>query len=569
MTLSQRIQSWIRHPLVISIALMTLAFATYCNVLDGTFIWDDEVMVASNGLIRSLDNIPSILTTSPFGGRLNASDFYRPFQTMSYAIDYSFWGLDPFGFHLTNVILHCLTVVIIFLLIGRLGYSLWVAGWGAAIFAVHPLNTEAVSYISGRGDVMYLLLCVTVFWLFTHTSFKRLWIVPIALGLYWIALLTKENAVPLGVLLAGLIMFPVFAPLNRTQKWMAALLAMSSILYAGMRAYFLATQGNTVLSWIASASLLQRLQTIPYCIWTYFRLILIPFPLHMEYHYVETSWLNPYLWFGLPAMAVFGYGVWRYSSRRSQVVFWTLWALICLGPVFQLAPLAATVREHWATMAQLGFWIALLSVAATAKIPKTWLSIGIATIVAFYAGLTIARNADWRVPLRLYEHDVALEPRSFLLHNNVGVEYYRHNNIPAAKAAFEAAIANSPNLPLGYGTALNNLGAIYEGHGDLVKAESLYIKSIASSQYELAYSNLARVLLMRGDTVNAIRYINDGLIQYPYNATLKMLLIGAYYTANRPDDAERDARSLLMMYPEYRDQINSMRSRFEELRRTK
>ncbi len=557
------LRSWIQSPFVILVALVLLATSAYINVLDGKFIWDDEVMVAGNGLIRSLDNIPAILTTSPFGGRLNASDFYRPFQTLSYAVDYSIWGLDPTGFHLTNLILHGITVLVLFILLRRLGYSSWVSGGVSAIFAVHPLNTESVSYISGRGDVMYLLLCLSVFWLFTVTTFRRAWIIPISLGLYWVALLTKENSVPLGVMLAGLIVFPVFGNLNKTQKISAGLLAASSIFYSGLRAYFLASDGNTILSWIANADLMTRIKTIPYCVVTYFRLFILPYPLHMEYHYVETSWLNPYLWVGMPFIAFAGFVIWKYSLSRAKTVFWMVWIMVCLGPVLQLVPLASTVREHWATMAELGFWVAVLSVLDIQSKSKLWVTTGLICGIAVYWSLTVVRNEDWRDPIQLYRHDVAFEPKSFLLHNNLGVELFRKNELSGAKIEFEAAIDTSPNQPLGYGTALNNLGAIYEGRGDLVKAEGLYIKAIESSQYELAYCNLARVLLIRGDVANALNYVHQGIEHYPYNATLKLMLVGALFSGHHPDDAEREARNLLMMYPEYGSQVDFLRRQYE------
>ncbi len=559
------LRRWIQNPFIILVILAVLAVSAYINVLDGSFIWDDEVMVPGNGLIRSLDNVPAILTTSPFGGRLNASDFYRPFQTLSYAIDYSIWGLDPFGFHLTNLLLHALTALILFSLLRRLGYSLWVAGGVSAIFAVHPINTESVSYISGRGDVMYLLLCVSVFWLFTVTKLRRAWIIPVSLGIYWIALLTKENSVPLGVMLAGLIFFPVFGPLNRTQKISAGLLAASSVCYAGIRAYFLASEGNTVLSWIANAPLITRIKTIPYCLWTYFRLFVVPYPLHMEYHYVETSWFNPYFLIGLPVIASVGYFIWRYSPSRRQTVFWGIWIVVCLGPVLQFAPLAATVREHWATMAGIGFWIAVLSALDHREKYKLGIAIGLISCIAGYWSLTVVRNEDWRDPLRLYQHDAALEPKSFLLHNNVGVELFRKNDAMGAKKAFEASIENSPNQPFGYGTALNNLGAIYEGLGEFSKAEELYIKSIESSQYELAYCNLARVLMMRAEGPKAIKYVQQGLEHYPYNATLKLMMVGALFSTGHPDDAEREARTLLTMYPEYGNQVDDIRRQYEAL----
>jgi Flp pilus assembly protein TadD len=555
----QYLRRWLQRPFFIGILLALLATTAYLRVLDAPFIWDDEVMVVGNGLIRSLDNIPAILTTSPFGQKLTASEFYRPFQTLSYAFDYSIWQLNPLGYRLTNLALHILAVWIVFSLVGRLGYSRWVAVGTAAIIAVHPINMEAVSYVSGRGDALYFLVCLAIFRAMLSLNRRRWWWIPILIVFYAVALLTKENAVPFGLLMIGYFLILKGPQSNRLQKSVAGVLGGMSLAYAGMRAYFIADQGNRILSWIAATDLSGRLMTIPYCIWTYVRLAFVPYPLHMEYHYVETTWMTPYLWIAMPVIAALGYAVWRFSTNRNQTLFFLIWFLLCFGPVLQLVPLAATVREHWASLAFVGLWIAVVSVTyeGCRRYPNIW-AVGMGIFVAGLWGATVIRNGDWSDPLTLYQHDSELEPRSFLLHNNVGVELYRQRDFAGAKLAFEKANEFSP-APEGYGTSLNNLGVIHENLGDLQMAEDLFRKSIKASQYELAYTNLARLLLKRGDAVQAGVCVSDGLTIYPYNGMLHLYWVAALFAQNRRDDAEMAAQKLLVLYPEYSRQVTMLR----------
>jgi hypothetical protein len=136
----------------------------YANALDNPFVYDDRDTVVSNPSLVDLANVEFILVYSPF----------RPLLNASYALDRRLWDYRPFGYHLTNVALHALAVVLLFHLLiagltdsrsrGRSGRDSrgadatdaipWAAFIGAAIFAVHPLMTEAVAYISGRSEAL-------------------------------------------------------------------------------------------------------------------------------------------------------------------------------------------------------------------------------------------------------------------------------------------------------------------------------------------------------------------------------------------------------------------------------
>lgn len=548
----------VRRPLYAVVGLICLSVITYFNTVNSPFIWDDEVMVQGNGLIRSLSNIPKILSTSPFGAKLEASDFYRPFQTLTYAIDYSVWGLEPTGYHITNIVFHSLTMIVLFLALLRLNYSYAVALTVAAIVTVHPLNTEAVTYISGRGDVLYLFLCMVSLYLITWVRRDTVWIIPIVWISYSIALLTKENSVPLGVLLSVMMMFSIFFKPNRWQALTAYGAAGIAVVYSGIRLYFLGALGNKTLSWIASASVVDRLKTIPYILVTYARLMVVPINLHMEYHYVASRWLTAESCI-LIALVGVAIGTVIVSSDRKKTAFWLAWFGVCLGPVLQFTPLASTLREHWITMAQIGIWVVIVTIIHE-RIRPYWIKLGLAlSVITIFCGLTISRNIDWMDPMALYSHDSALEPRSFLLHNNKGVIQFRTGDYVGAKLSFEAAINNTPNA-IGYGTALNNLGVILEGEGKLDSAEGYFRRSIMASQYELGFCNLARLLVNKGDFFGAESVVRQGLSIYPYNGTLMYSLVVVLFAQNRAYDAELAITNLMRYFPEYGAQIQQLRA---------
>src|SRR5207244_4388477 len=130
-------------------AITLLAGLVYLNALHNPFVYDDYHTVVANPSIQDLRNIRALVL----------GDVSRPVINTSYAIDRAFWGTEPFGFHLTNVLLHMINVVLLWHLARRLSADRIVAASAAALFAVHPMMTEAVGYVSGRSE----LLCATWF----------------------------------------------------------------------------------------------------------------------------------------------------------------------------------------------------------------------------------------------------------------------------------------------------------------------------------------------------------------------------------------------------------------------
>src|SRR5437667_4708512 len=188
-----------RRTVLACAAASLLAGLVYLNALHNPFIYDDHQMVVDNPSIRHLFDLRFIVLYR----------VTRPFVNLSYAIDRAVWGPQPFGFHLTNVLLHMLNVALLF----RLARPRWgersqpvvgavssdvVAFAAAILFAVHPLMTEAVGYISGRAEV----LCGT-FFLFGVLCARRWmrgdgetwWLLTVAVGCWAAAIATKEIGV--------------------------------------------------------------------------------------------------------------------------------------------------------------------------------------------------------------------------------------------------------------------------------------------------------------------------------------------------------------------------------------
>lgn len=482
------------------------------------FIWDDEVMVVGNGLIRPESPVSSIFTSSAFGEAFDGSSFYRPLQILSYKVDFSLWGLSPAGYRATSILIHFLSMTFLLLCLRKLSFSKSISFLLTLIYAVHPLAIEAVTYIAGRGDAMMMLFSLISFYCFLQ---KKNWAILCSILFYILAVFTKENA----VILPGFMMaYALWVGKKETSfsAWISFMVTfLIGALYSIFRIQGVMHATSRTLSWIADTPFLIRLLSVPRIILTYIQLFLFPMQLHMEYHFVETSLNTIYIWLGLPVLFAVVFATIKWHPKRDLMLFF--WAVFFIGllPVLNVfSPLASTLREHWLYLPGLG----LLGVFGLCLDQLKWQQVKVSILILFgifLLGSTVLRNQDWMDPLRLYAHDLALEPRSFLLHNNLGVTYFRSGDLDFALREFMAAIENSPGKK--YGISYNNVGAVLEQKNQIQDAVNYYLASIRLSQYELGYVNVSKIYLRykRPDLARPI--LIEGLREYPHSSDLNLL----------------------------------------------
>jgi len=513
----------------IALAGIVLAgFICYAGALKNPFIWDDEKTVVSNDFIRDWKNAPRVFTRSLFGEKLEGVSFYRPLQSFSYFFDYALWNDDPAGYHLTNLILHILNGFLIFFIFKKLPFFSaknreLAAFFTALLFVIHPVQTEAVVYVSGRGDILAVLFALCSFLFFLKNSF-----VPVML-FYILAILSKENIVIFPLI--PFIMILLYRDIDRNggrqhrhweKKCLAGLFSIF-LFYAALRIILLKTSSTGVLSLINEASFIERAATFPRILLTYIRLAVFPVDLHMEYHFVEKSILNPYVFLGMPILisALF----FLLKTKSAPVLFalgWFAAGLLPFNNVF--TPLHSTLREHWLYFSMIGFsaltvflFIALLNKFSSAG--KIVLFLCAASVVFYFVRGTMARSLEWKNPIEFYRKDLSYEPESFLMWNNLGVEYWRRREWRAAAECFTNAINVSPGKK--YGIAYNNLGVVYEATGEKEKALGLCEESIRLSNYNLAYGNLGRFLIEEGRVPEAREVLEKGISYYPQDAEIR------------------------------------------------
>ncbi len=330
------------------ILIIALGIIVYSNCLDGKFVWDDFGLVKDNSLIRSWRNIPEIFTEGMGGDN---SNFYRPLQIISYAADYSLWGLNSVGYHLTNTLLHILAALAVYWLINILFSSQALAFLTAALFVVNPLHTESVSYISTRSDPLSLLfISLTLIFYIKSLPGARPVASALSLASCLLALLSKENSIIIPLLI--LLYHYTFKIKLKPRLFFS--ISLIVLAYVILRL--------TLLKSFVSISpvLFRRVPGFFAALSEYMRLLLLPVNLHLEYGNRLFAIFHPRAILGL-AIFVFLIAAAVRRRNRDQLLFFAIaWFFLALLPVTSIYAINYSfMMEHWLYLPSVGFFLVL------------------------------------------------------------------------------------------------------------------------------------------------------------------------------------------------------------------
>jgi len=553
------------HIIALSIAVIALlGFLAYANSLKGEFLYDDEYLVRSNTYITDWSNTGRIFTEYIGAGGGIDFRFYRPVQILTYLIDYSLWKLDARGYHLTNILLHIGAAVCVFLFFIIIG-----AGWpssftGAVLFLLHPIHTEAVSYISGRADCLALifLMLSLVFYIRAVRTDKPFFYIIMFFG-YFLALLSKESA----LVFSALALIYHYALKERLKIKPFFYILLATILYVGLR---LSVLRDAPIK-IAPQPFFERLPGFLAAVTNYTRLLVVPFGLHMEYGIKTFRFTDPQAIIG---MAIFVSAITAAIQIRKingLVSLGLLWIFAALLPVSNVIyPVNAYMAEHWLYVPSVGFFLSLaIFLKYLRKKFFIFFMVVILALPAFYIYLTAKQNGYWKDPMTFFKRTLQYSPHSYRLYNGLGVKYDEAGDKAMALAAYKRSIELNPKNAF----ALNNLGQLYISMGRNEEAEAVLRKAMEieprsafmpnsmgklysvmgkyedairyfkraielNPGYSLAYNNLGGMYCLLGRYEEAVEVLNKAIKINPSSAGPYYYNLGVAYSGmNKPDDA--------------------------------
>ncbi len=493
----------IRKYAVAILAVVTIVL--YIPSLFGQFVWDDEDFVYANQHVTEF-NIGAFFTQSATSGRGKASNYYRPLQLMSYALDYRVAGTNPWLFHAINILWHVAAGVLWYVVLCRLGVP-WGLSFGASlVFLLHPLQTEAVSYVSGRSDMMFVTFLLLSFLFFQKKELRYGSL--LSLFFFVCALLSKESG------LLALAFFPAltFITYGFSKNWRNALkrfvphiiVALGYLLIRFTALEFL----PAVQQWgdvPYAHSLIVRIATFFRNYFVYWSVLLAPVDLHMErdestVHIISTLTSQWTLWFLLAQAMLIAFLVWIYRTSR-------LYGCIAIGGYIGMHAvlgfysgvvlLNGIFYEHYLYSALpfacllLGSGIAVMKPSAqkvTLMVLGVWL-------LVFGVVTTIRRQLDWINPVRFYEQTLAHAPRSSRIINGLGMAYAEEKNFKQALLTYQKGIALNPQIPNFY----HNTANVYNDMGEYANAERYYLKALeADPKFYFSAQQLVQLYRAQG-----------------------------------------------------------------------
>ena len=367
------------------IFLLALVVVAYSPTLGGDFYFDDFALFSDPAVIRA--DGPAFLL---------GLDRTRPLTYFTLWANYQAGGLEPFGYHLVNVavfVLACFLAGDLFpRLIGPRGGAI-----AAAIFCLHPLQTEAVGYSYGRAGVLSLLFCL-VAW--------RLWIAGRLRGagvVFVAAVLSKEDAVVFPVFLAGYELIFRRASQADWQRFRGPLLAMLAVsMLAGAQALLATTvvEGAGAGFAVESLSPLGYLASQGRAILLYLRLLALPVGLNFD-HDLSAAAGAAFSWIPLLLMAGGAFWFLRHKPER----FWILGALVLLAPTSSIVPLADLAAERRMVLPLMS--LSLLLGGLTTKVSGRVAGVVLAVMLSV---LTFQRNQVWASPEALWRDAAEKSP---------------------------------------------------------------------------------------------------------------------------------------------------------------
>jgi len=491
-----------------------LASGCYLNALGGPFQSDDHRDIVDNTLLRAPHRLSEVFTT-PLRVRGNRRGFYRPITALTYWIDLRLYGPNPFGFHLENLLWHTATALLVLVLLRGLWPAEPLMAFGAAaLFAVHPVHTEAVSWISGRSEILAAFWGLLAFWAHRRADSvavrASLWRIA-ALAAWLVALGAKEMAATLPLLL-----LMTDALLGRPSKWWRpgqlatryGPYAVAGVAYVALRWSVLHRFGAGELHQaFKGAPLSVRGPTMLKVGAAYVGRLLFPVNLNASWDVPNVRGLTDG---ALPLLALallIGLLGLAWAVRRTaQPVAWgILWAGLALLPVSNILPIGEIGAERFLYTSSVGACAALGWVMTRGMRPHTeefrWAPQGLAgalgcAVLVLFAVNTIDRNRDWLDSLVLWEKTVRQSPQSPRANRNLRIvlrkkgryaEYEAEALLKRERALAIQEKALGPDHPH-VATSLNNLAALYLQKGKYAKAEAQMWRWKPPGDYETAKS---------------------------------------------------------------------------------
>lgn len=475
------------------ICIGILSFLAYSNSFHATFQFDDLRTIRFNFSLRDWMDWKDVFLFERF----------RPVLNASFALNYSVGKLNPFSYHVVNLVLHVTAVGLFYLFLCRRSPNRVLCFLSAALMAVHPLNTESVTYISSRS----ILLCSVFYFLglLILDSYLRkprwfqlfLFVLFFALGC-----LTKEEAAMMPV--AALLYNYCFQGWDSVRRHRIFHLATLMILVAGGTIRFVHLKDAGTLPF----PVLTYFATEVKIWWHYAWLAVYPLRLNVDPDIAAVPFGGLFFWLFLLMSAGGLYALWRFREKHPFMTFWGLWFWFNLLLSSSMFPLNDFMAEHRAYLSVFGFCACVSYSILVFWKPRTQRSriipVTMAILLSFYSLATYQRNRVWANEFTLWFDSIQKSPYKIRPHLNMGGAFIQRKAYDLAVQEFLNALTLNPDLPQAY----SGIGICYLNKNDLDKARSNFEKAVKlNPRFTDANVGLGMVHYRQGNYQQALSFL--------------------------------------------------------------
>ncbi len=515
---------------LLPLLLIVLTLIAYWPVREQGFVrWDEQLYVTENPFLLESDGLWKAWTTTRETERQ-----YAPLLLTTFWIQHRLWGYQPAGYHAVNLWFHLSNGVLVLFLLAALGASRWVAGAGALLFALHPIQVESVAWVAELKNLQMGFFYLAAFLCYLY---HRSAVPPAASGqgpfvirwtgwgwaaygavliLYACALLSKVAAVtlPLSLFLADWLLA---APRDRSW-WRGSLARVAPMLLMGIAPGIIAIGLESGPEPASIPAMVLRPFIASAAIWFYLGKLLAPISLVPIYPRWDLSAIRFWLLLAAVAMGVVAMLLWRWRRRVPPLAAWGMGHfVVTLLPVLGFVPFGyldhSFVADHFVYLAGIGVFLAAM--VALERLVKgdpmrQWMAAGALCIVL--AGSVVLIRAQlpiWRDPLAFWGYLAIHNSQSTTVHNNLGNAYLRNNQLKEAADHYRMALSIKPNS----GLAHMNLGLVFQQQGRVADAIDEYLRAIKSQPSDwLAHYNLALAYVDAGRQAEAVRAADEAIV---------------------------------------------------------
>ncbi|MCX6234218.1 MAG: tetratricopeptide repeat protein [Bacteroidetes bacterium] len=536
-------------------------FMIYSNTIKSEFHFDD---------LTSIIIQPRITTFKTFSDvNYWVSISNRPVSELTFAVNYHFGHFNVIGYHLVNILLHVLNAWLVYLLILKLlsfrrlsderitNNKYIIALFAALLFLVHPIQTQAVSYVVQRMTSLSALFYLTAVYLYIlgrlefvdkQRKFRSLILIFLACFSGLLGVLSKQDTITFP---AAFILVDLFFIRDKNGKFCRKyLITIISILCLLVLAIFISGHVPTETDAISHKDyLLTQFRVIV----KYIQLVFLPVSQNVDYDFKISSafWNLPVLGSFLLILALIALSVMLYRKKR-LISFGILWFFLTMSVSSSIFPIRDVIFEHRLYLPLMGFSIAVIYILVFLLIEKRrrLLLILLPLIILVYAAATYKRNYIWKSEYALWKDVVTKSPRKARPWCNLGYVVLNMDSLEQAKRYFEQSLQVDPHYPL----ALNNLGHTLQRKGDFQTALKYFLQAIEQApNYTNALNNTGCTLIDLDRAMEAIYYFNRAIASNPsyersyYNMSLAYIDLGDMnkavdylldYLKRKPDDIE-------------------------------